>query len=225
MTREQEKMKQTPLYLILLLTACALTIGCEHVAKIPDFSLLNRPDYSPPDERYDLSVALVQNAEFKSTRYQRAGFIYILEIGPQLSKNTYELASLLFRKVTTVESIDAIDGGADAYLTPRVVDIERAEGGKRGDSTRITLVLEWRLEDADQQLVWIETVKGVGIGTAPFSDADDEKLIESLLTQLFDQSYRKMLTSPEIEKFAEYVHKPLTSEASIQKKSSLDITK
>lgn len=213
-------MKQIQHYLILLLIVCTSTIGCEHVAAVPDFSLLNRPDYLSPDNRYDLSVALVQNTEFKSTTYQREGFIYILEIGPQLSKNTYELASLLFTEVTVVESKKAIDGGIDAYLTPRVVDIERAEGGKRGDATRTTLVLEWKLEDADEKLVWIETVKGVGIGTVPPDYADDEKAIETLLSQLFDQSYKEMLTSPEIEKFAGYVYKPLTSKASIQKKSS-----
>lgn len=216
-------MKQIPHYLILFLIVCALTIGCEHVAAIPDFSLINRPDYFSPDKRYDLSVALVQNAEFKSTKYQRVGYAYILEIGPQLSKNTYELASLLFKEVTVVEGKNAIDGGVDAYLTPRVVDIERAEGGRRGDATRTTLVLEWKLENADKKLVWIETVKGVGIGSVPPDDADDEKAIETLLSQLFDQTYKEMLTSPEIENFAKYVYKPLTSEASIQKKSSPDV--
>ena len=157
------------LIIISITIAFLITAGCTHYSKVPDYSLRNQPNVAI-DNKINLSVALFQNEEFQKAKWEIhvAGDTWLLEIGQQLAKNSNELASILFKNVVTTDAATGkTNGQIDAFLTPRVVAIEKSLGAIRGDDSITTIVLEWKLEDNQNNLIWIDTVKGEGRSTVP----------------------------------------------------------
>jgi NADH dehydrogenase/NADH:ubiquinone oxidoreductase subunit G len=67
-----------------------------------------------------------------------------------------------------------------------------------------TIVLEWKLEDKENNLIWIDTVKGEVRTAEPNKDEDANRM---LLSDLFRNSFQAMKSSPEIRKFADALKK------------------
>ena len=194
------------LIIISITIAFLITAGCTHYSKIPDYSLRNQPNITI-DNKINLSVALFQNEEFQKAKWEihAVGDTWLLEIGQQLAKNSNELASILFKNVVTTDAATGkTNGQIDALLTPRVVAIEKSLGAIRGDDSITTIVLEWKLEDNKNNLIWIDTVKGEGRSTVP---SDDEDANTVLLDDLFRNSFQAMKSSPEIRKFVDTLKK------------------
>ena len=194
------------LTIIPITIAFLITVGCTHYSKVPDYSLREFPHYYAIDNKINLNVTLVQSEEFQKTKWEiNAIDTWQLDIGQQLAKNSNELASILFKNVITTDTATGkTNDQIDALLTPRVVAIEKSLGAKKGDDSIITIVLEWKLEDKEKNLIWIDTVKGEGMST--FS-SDDEDANWMLLADLFHNSFQAMKSSPEIRKFADALKK------------------
>ena len=178
--------------------ACAILTmtGCTHVVKVPDYSLQNQPAVFAVDKKIDLNIALVQNDALRKAKWEMTmqGDTFIMEVGPQLTKNSNELASLLFKNVAVTDIPKSV-GRIDAYLTPRVVAVERT-----------MIILEWKLQDPNQNLIWIDTMKGES--SAPGARPKEEGTNRSpLLEDLFRKSFQAMKSSPEIENYAASVNK------------------
>ena len=194
------------LIIIFITIAFLITAGCTHYSKVPDYSLRNQPNVAI-DNKINLSVAFFQNEEFQKAKWEIhvAGDTWLLEIGQQLANNSNELASILFKNVVTTDAATGkTNGQIDAFLTPRVVAIEKSLGAIRGDESITTIVLEWKLEDNQNNLIWIDTVKGEGRSTVPSYDEDVNTV---LLDDLFRNSFQAMKSSPEIRKFADTLKK------------------
>ena len=195
------------LIIISITIAFLITAGCTHYSKVPDYSLRNQPNIAI-DNKINLSVALFQNEEFQKAKWEInvAGDTWLLEIGQQLAKNSNELALILFKNVIATDAATGkTNGRIDALLTPRLVAIETSLGAKRGDDIITTIVLEWKLEDNKNNLIWIDTVKGEGRSTVPGGDGEDANTM--LLDDLFRNSFQAMKSSPEIRKFADTLKK------------------
>lgn len=184
--------------LLAIMVACAmLTLtGCTHIIKVPDYSLQSQSAEFAVDKKIDLNIALVQNEALRTAKWEMSmqGDTFIMEVGPQLTKNSNELASLLFNNVV-VTDLPKSAGSVDAYLTPRVVAIERD-----------TIILEWKLQAPNQNLLWVDTIKGEVTDTAARSKEDNINR-SPLLEDLFRKSFQAMKSSPEIAKYAAKVNK------------------
>jgi hypothetical protein len=66
------------------------------------------------------------------------------------------------------------------------------------------IFLEWKLEDKENNLIWVDTVKGEGKATTPQKDEETNRM---LLSDLFRNSFQAMKSSPEIRKFADALKK------------------
>ena len=187
------------LKVIYLICALSIMVGCTHVSKVPDYSLHSQRNDYDLEKKIDLNIALVQNEALRTAKWEvsHAGDTWLMEIGPQLAKNSNELASILFKNVT-VTDISKSNSRVDAVLTPRVVTIERAYAGK-DEGVITTIVFEWKLQDRDQNLIWIDTIKG----NSKASLRQDEDGNRLLLQDLFRKSFQSIKSSPEINMYAE----------------------
>ena len=184
------------LIIISIMSVFLITAGCTHYSKVPDYSLHSQPSDYVMANKIDLSIALFQSEEFRKAKGEIhvAGDTFLLEIGQQLAKNSNELASILFKNVITTDAaVGKTNGRIDALLTPRVVAFEKT-----------IIFLEWKLEDKENNLIWVDTVKGEGKATTPQKDEETNRM---LLSDLFRNSYQAMKSSPEIRKFADALKK------------------
>jgi len=181
--------------IILAFVMFAVT-GCTHVISVPDYSLQSQPAVFAVDRKIDLNIALVQNDALRTAKWEMSmqGDTFIMEVGPQLTKNSSELASLLFKNAVSTDTPKS-GGPFDAYLTPRVVAVENT-----------MIILEWKLQDPNQNLVWVDTIKAEN--KAPAVRSKEEGANRSpLLEDLFLKSFQAMKSSPEIAKYAASVKK------------------
>lgn len=183
---------------ILLITfVCSVfTIsGCTHIIKVPDYSLQSQPAVFAVDRKIDLNIALIQSEALRTAKWEMSmqGDTFIMEVGPQLTKNSRELASLLFTN-SVVTDIPKSAASVDAYLTPRVIAVERT-----------MIILEWKLQDPHQNLVWIDTIKGEI--KAPDTRSKEEANRSPLLEDLFRKSFQAIKSSPEISNYAASIKK------------------
>ena len=187
----------------LALAAVLFTSGCAgniHYA-IPDVSLRGQGGVFSIDKKLDIKVNLCLSDALRATKHGAE-----VQIGQQLAKNSQELSEILFESVVTTK--DPIKAGGqqfDATLTPRVVAIERSLGATALSESIFTIVMEWKLEDMDNNILWVDTVKGEGresTGNIFNHEAKMEKQLEALLKDLFSKSFQAIKESPEINQFA-----------------------
>lgn len=192
-----------------VLVATLLVTGCTHIYKVPDVSIKNQGSDYVMDKKIDLAVNLSVTEDFKSTKWEKhmMGDTIIIPIGDQLVRNASELSEILFKDVM-VDSAPVSPVGTrqvDTTLTPRVVGIERTLGAHALAESIFTVVLEWKLEDAQSNVVWVDSVKGEGranTGNIFTQSSNIEKQTEMLLKDLFRKSFQVIRMSPEISQFA-----------------------
>jgi hypothetical protein len=194
---------------VFVLVATLFATGCTHIYKVPDVSLKTQGSDYVIDKKIDLAVNLSVTEDFKATKWEKhmMGDTFIIPIGDQLVRNASELSGILFKDVM-VDSAPVSPGSTrqvDATLTPRVVGIERALGAHAFAESIFTVVLEWKLEDAQNNVVWADSVKGEGranTGNIFTHSSNAEKQTEMLLKDLFRKSFQAIRMSPEISQFA-----------------------
>jgi len=171
-----------------------MLIGCGQPYKVPDYSLLNRSGESVVEKKIDVRIAFVQDEALKNAKMNIIGYEY--EEG-RLAKNTNELAALLFKDVTIVDVPRKTDD-FEAYLTPRLVRTAQVFAG-HDKGIVANVFFEWKLEDRDQNLIWVDTIKAE---EAPVTWRQNEDIAyQGLLDDLFKKSIEAIKSSPEIAKF------------------------
>jgi hypothetical protein len=198
----------------ILFFLTALT-GCSKKAQIPDVSLLNQPDRYSVAEKINLNVGIALNGLYEDLRADKwekkiANETIRMALGEQLAKNSSELVCLLFNQVSGVTAQDLKDNPPQGLiLTPRFVAITSAAPAIRGDELKVMIAMEWKLEDRNKNLVWIDTVKGKA-NTLADGDFKEEDFNKTLLNDLFSKSFQAVKSSPEIRKYAAKNQNPAT---------------
>ena len=159
------------------------------------------------EKKIDLVVNLCLTDEFRATKWEKhsMGDTFVIAIGDQLAKNASELSDILFKDVVVTNT--PATGGTrrvDAIVTPRVVAIEKSMGATAFGESIFTVVLEWKLEDAQNNMIWIDSIKGEGRATTGnifTHKSNAEEQVEMLLKDLFSKSFQAIRASPEISQF------------------------
>lgn len=191
----------------IVLAATFFAVGCTHSYRVPDVSLQNQGAEYAVDKKIDLAINLCLTEELNAAKWEKhsMGDTFVIPIGAQLAKNASDLSEILFKHVVVVNT--PLPNGtrpADAVLTPRVVAIERSMGATAFGESIFTVVLEWKLEDAQGNPIWIDSIKGEGranTGNVFTHKSNAEKQSEMLLKDLFGKSLQAIKTSPEISQF------------------------
>ena len=84
--------------------------------------------------------------------------------------------------------------GLPAILIPRFVSAERY-------GNTLSVLLEWRLKDAEDKVVWIDTIKGEGSSTWSLVSAAEQQSV-AMLNDLFHKSFTALSSSRVIREFA-----------------------
>ena len=144
----------------LALTVVLLTSGCagNFSYKIPDVSLQSQGGEFVMDKKLDLKVNLCLSDDLRTSKHGDA-----IQIGEQLAKNSKELSELLFESIKVTKTpMRGENRQIDAILTPRISAIERSLGATALSESIFTIVMEWKLEDADNNIIWVDSIKGEG---------------------------------------------------------------
>ncbi len=194
--------------MICLFAVLFMFCGCVQQYKVPDYSLLSRSGEFAVEKKIDLRVGFVQSKALKSAKMNILNYEY--EEG-RLAKNTNELATLLFKDVTTIDMPKKTDD-FDAYLTPHLVRTEYVFAG-HDKGIIANVFFEWKLEDREQNLIWVDTIKAE---EAPVTwNKEEDTAYQRLLDDLFRNSIQAMKSSPEIAKFVNN-RTPRSHEAALQ---------
>lgn len=188
------------LFIYVVLAITLISTGCTHNYAIRDVPLRDQGREFVVDKKIDFTVNLCLSDELRAAKWERQhmGDTFVMPIGEQLSKNASELSDILFRKaVVTNAPVPAGTNQTDAILTPRVVSIEKNIGSSMFSTEKFTVVLEWKLEDRQGNLIWLESIQGKGEARA----GKYEEQGAELLKDLFAKSLQAIRTSPEISQF------------------------
>lgn len=187
----------------LAITLVLLTSGCAGNFRytIPDVSLQGQGAEFSIDKKLDIKVNLCLSDELRATKHGDA-----IQLGEQLAKNSQELSEMLFESIEVTKiPIKSEVQQIDAILTPKVSVIERSLGATALSESIFTIVMEWKLEDADNNIIWVDSIKGEGresTGNIFNHKSKMEQQIEKLLKDLFSKSFRLIKESQEIRQFA-----------------------
>jgi hypothetical protein len=128
---------------------------------------------------------------------------FTLELGPAFASNSEAVAKAVFQDVVVLHGDDqAIPAGLDAVLTPRVASIERSVAPVAWDPVDMAISVEWTVKDSQGQVVWVNTIKGIGEADAGSAFSFETQCLEQTrlaLQDLFAKSCTAMAASPEIQ--------------------------
>jgi hypothetical protein len=146
-----------------------------------------------------LKVELFLSDELRAAGWQQKGLQasgnYRLVLGDALAFNSEHVAREIFAAVVVTGGSEGPgQAGLRAALIPRFVNVERY-------GNTLTLLLEWTLQDADGNTVWVDTIKGEGASSwSPWSKS--EPASTPMLNDLFHKSFTALSSSRAIREFA-----------------------
>ena len=200
----------TRLYKIIFIVAVvALTAACTNT-----FVYEVRDDISVKfgnERAIPISVELRMTKALRNARWSREflGGKYEMPLGKVLSRYTEITAQKLFTSVVvTNDRAGPASSGAQAILRARPVAIERTRGATAFGISKLSVLLEWSMQDAEGQLLWVDTIHGLGEANSgnPYtysSNARDQ--ITAMVRDLFKKSFDKMASSYEIGAYSRRV--------------------
>ena len=128
-----------------------------------------------------------------------------MDLGPALCSNAEAMTKSLFTQMIASRRInDSTTSKANAFLIPRIVSVERAMGATSFSDSKIIIDLEWMLKDADGNLIWVETIQGIGkakTGNIFSHESEAKKQGKRAIKDLFEKSAEAILNSPEVKTF------------------------
>lgn len=192
-----------------------LLVGCpgKFNYKAPGFSLRHQGTEYTINQKTDLSVNLCINADFRTAKWQKKilGSDFTIFLGDQLAKNASEMTDILFKNVIISRTpIPNAANRVDAILTPKIMAIERTMGATSLGESILLVVLEWRLEDTQGNIIWIDTIKGMGrapTGNIYNHKRHTESQLRMLLKDLFHKSFQSAKKAVAIRQYV--ARKPL----------------
>lgn len=191
-------------YRIIVLFGMLFATGCTTTYKIDSDPAM---DYTAHN-KIDLRIQLHMSDGFSGYMWEHKmalGDTSRMGMGPALSSNAEAMATGLFRDVVVSRgSSDSPPGGVDAVLTPRVVSVERAMGTTAFSDMKTIIDLEWTLADAEGNLIWVDTIQGVGkakTGNLFTHRSEARKQGNRAIQDVFQKSVEAIMSSPEIQAF------------------------
>ena len=177
--------------IILALSACV------HVYDTPKSPVTGYPSV----EKINLKVGLHLTEEFRQAKWERhrMGDTFRILLGETLSQNAEVVARELFSEVVVADSNHALLGtGVGGILTPKVIFVDRTWASTIVGLSVFTIMLEWKLEDLQGNIIWIDSIRGEGIK----EQRDEEEQIRATIDDLFHNSFSAISSSPEIREYA-----------------------
>lgn len=160
-------------------------------------------------EKVDLRIELCMSDEFCGYVWEHRsafGDGFRMELGPAFSANAEAMAKGVFRDVVISRGVPHSPAtNEDAVLCPRVVSVERAIGATAFSEMKTTIDMEWALTDRDGNLIWVDTIQGVGAaqtGNMFTHKAQARKQGNRAIQDVFAKSAEAITDSPEVRAFA-----------------------
>jgi hypothetical protein len=182
----------------LILPILLLSGGCTHMMEQP----VHEIDLPSVGNKIDLPVRLVLTDEFRTAQWTKSamGDTWIVPLGENLVHDAKRVARNVF--VAPIIPDDGAyrgDLGRARYrLTPKMLFSEQSFGVTAFSEAKTSIGLEWSLADESGRQVWVESVKGVGVGIGGnvFTGKKHQKLrLQKALQDLFTKSQDAMLAS------------------------------
>ncbi len=189
--------------LALVLTGC-ITVFHDRVIR----DLGNPAIEYPERDEIDLNVELRLTDEFSNSTWEGESFGYTfrLSLEKTLSKNAEIVAKDVFQDVVITKGATEVGKiGVGAILTPRVVFVRWSWPMWRWEIVEIVIHMEWTLTDLEGELIWIDTVEGVGKaekGNIFTNKKCAQRWIQEAIVDLFLKTFDALSSSPEIREFA-----------------------
>jgi hypothetical protein len=125
-------------------------------------------------------------------------------VGVMLAHNAEAVTQEVFTAVVITGDSDVPGrAGSNAVLVPRVVTIELDPSAILGPET-LTVLLEWKLQDEQGNIIWIDTVTGEGEAETwiPLIKEPRSNQIAAMFNDLFHKSFTALSSSRAIRDFA-----------------------
>jgi hypothetical protein len=165
------------------------------------------PVECPQRDKIDLKVALCLTEELRNAKWEKKkmGDTYTLPLGEAFSLNAEMVARALFSNVlVTNNATNSVEAWVDTILTPRMVSVQLTRPLFIWEESKIAVIFEWSLKDVKGDIIWVDTITGVGKGTIKrYSKDSAMEAVEMLLEDLFQKSFQVMSSSMEIRRFAD----------------------
>ena len=181
-----------------------LFAGCTHVYKAP----VNLVKLDQQREIIPLNVELRLSDELRNAKWEKhsMGDTFVIPLGDALTQNAESVTQHVFSEVAVNQGIkNEATSGVKAILTPKMVLAERTVGATAFGESILSVMLEWKMEDRNGNIIWIDTVKGEGkenSGNIFTYKSNARKQIEECVTDLFQNSFQALSSSVEIIEFA-----------------------
>ncbi len=183
---------------LFALPACSITW------EAPDVLVEVYPDAA----RFDTVVELRMDDDYRNTtwRYENGmGDSFSIPLGEALANNAESMTKELFRGVVIRAGGDdsVVGESPSAVLIPRVVGLERSMGSTAFGNSYFTIQLEWRLEDLQGNLFWVETVKGKSVinsGNLFTAGSNAKEQTGEVIQRLFRTSFDAISNHPALHR-------------------------
>lgn len=195
-----KKSKWIPLIVLLVV----FLSGCTHTYSAPKEPVRGYQQTS----KIPLHVALYLSNELRTAKWEKQilGDTFQVPLGDAFVQNSEVVARELFIGVmVTNGAAGPARSGVDAILIPRMVLAEQTQAMWAFGTNALTVMLEWTLKDAQENTIWVDTVKGEGEANAGnvFTDGmNGRERVKEMLDDLFHKSFQAISSSHAIREFA-----------------------
>lgn len=179
----------------LLLVIGLLFTGCTTVIKPAPRSI----QYST-NEKIPLKIALNLTDDLRNAKWEQRAMIggsTIMAVGPALTDDAPQLARNTFADVQAINNNARPPNPVDAVLTPKMAFIGIEYGQTMFSKDTITIKMEWSLADPTGNMLWADTITGLGSSKGGFS-----KDLTLAIEDVLKKSQDAMLTSAAIRQAA-----------------------
>jgi len=190
------------LSLVLVTSAVLMATGCTHHYVI-DATSCSFKENAPKN---NISVGLILSEELKTAGWQKEfmGDHFVMDLGDQFAEVSRCVAKVAFASVLEASNKPGIQGQVDAYLIAKVSKISRTMGATAFGRSDLSVVFEWRFEDKDGKLIWVDTIhaKGTSATGNIFSHKKEaKKQGQMMMEDLMNQSHHAISNAVEIKRF------------------------
>jgi hypothetical protein len=183
------------LFRLSCLAALPLLVSCTTVIKAPP-----RATQYVTDKKIPLKIALNITDELRQAKWEQkalTGGGTAMAVGTALAEDAPQFARSTFADVIEVNNGAAPTQPVDAILTPRMAFIGITYGQTMFSKDTITLKLEWTLASSAGNVLWADTITGLGVSKGGF--AKDLKLA---IEDAFRKTQDTMLSAPALQQLA-----------------------
>ena len=145
-------------------------------------------------EKIHLKVAVSTTDELRNFQWKS------VSIGPVFAESAPILVQQTFSDFVLINSSSSPANDADAILIPKIVNAAETVGANGSGNSIISLKLEWTLNDAAGNIIWVDTFTGEGKGAAGSIYRAD--LLKDAYQQVLKRSQTAIWSSRVIREFA-----------------------